>query len=176
MKNPQTPTFSSPELQRVVDAARPLLEGVDEARNRVSNDIKTLEAYLQSLDLKISFRHPAGAECFFPDDNRQAAAALEYSGSAPGEIREEALVWNEYKGSFRLLYEISCWSGSVEVDAPGGPLFREDDTLRREAKPLIETKLEVRMRMYQHLPGFVARLAKHLDVDQVLQLGDDVLF
>ena len=77
MKNSQTPTFSSPELQKVVAAAKPVLEGVDEARNRVSNDIKTLETYLQSLDLRTSFRHPTG-ECFFPEDDRVAAAALEY--------------------------------------------------------------------------------------------------
>ena len=174
MKNSQTPTFSSPELQKVVAAAKPVLEGVEEARNRVSNDIKALETYLQSLDLKTSFRHPTG-ECFFPEDDRVAAAALEYSGSASGEIREEALVWSEDKGSFRLLYEVSCWDGSVEVDSPGGPLFRDDNTLRREAKPLIETKFEVRKRMYQHLPNFVAHLAKHLDVGRKFQL-DDVPF
>ena len=175
MKNPQTPTFSSPELQKVVADARPILESVDEARNRVSNDIKALEAYLQGLDLKTSFRHPLG-KCFVPENDRQAAEALEYSGSAPGGILEEALVWGQDKGGrFRLMYELSRWEGYVEADAPGGPLFWEDSTLKREAKPLIETKFEVRKRMYQHLPDLVASLAKHLNVDQKFKL-DDVPF
>lgn len=49
------PAFSSPELQKVFDEVRPALEGADEARNRVSEDIKALEAYLQKLDLKTEF-------------------------------------------------------------------------------------------------------------------------
>ena len=175
MKNPQTPIFSSPELQKVVADAKPILEGVDEARNRVSNDIKALETYLQSLDLKTSFKHPLGPS-FIPDNHKEVAAALQYSGSASGGIQEEALVWGEDAGGrFRLLYELNRWQGYVEVDAPGGPLFWDDATLTREAKPLIETKFEIRKRMYQHLPDFVARLAKHLDVSQKFQL-DDVPF
>ena len=69
----------------------------------------------------------------------------------------------------------SLKSFEVALDAPGGPLFWDDATLTREAKPLIETKFEIRKRMYQHLPDFVARLAKHLDVSQKFQL-DDVPF
>jgi len=94
------------------------------------------------------------------------AAAIEYGGTASGEIEEEALVWAEYSGgNVRLLHEHSRWEGYVDVDVPGGPLFWEDETLLREAKPLIETKFEVRKRMYQHLPDFVAALSKHFDID-----------
>jgi len=176
VKTSHTPTFSSPELQKVVADTRPTLEGVDEARNRVSNDIKALETYLQNLDLKTSFRHPLG-KCFVSDDRRTIAASLDYGGSASGGVQEEAIVWDvDAGGKFRLQYEYSYWEGCIEVDAPGGPLFWEDDTLKREAKPLIETKFEVRKRMYQHLPGFVASLARHLDVGQKFQLDDDVPF
>ena len=91
MQDSRTPTFSSPELQKAVTDARPILEGVDEARNRVSDDIKTLEAYLQGLDLKSSFRHPLG-KCFVDPEGEAAqyvAASLEASGSASGGIAEE---------------------------------------------------------------------------------------
>src|SRR5438552_988475 len=103
MKDARVPSFSSQELQKVVADARPILEGADEARNQVSNDIKALEVYLESLDLKTTFRHPIG-KMLLPDDEQHAAAAIEYSGSASGTIQEEALVWGpDSKGKSRLL-------------------------------------------------------------------------
>src|SRR2546430_448541 len=166
MKDVRVPTFSSPELQKVVTDVRPILEGADEARNQVSNDIKALETYLDSLDLKTSFRHPIG-KMLIPDDEQRVPAALEYGGSASGTIEEEALVWGpDSHSKSRLLYEVCQWDGSIDVDVPGGPYFWDETTLRREAKPLIETKFEIRKRVYQHLPAFVANLATHLDVGQ----------
>jgi hypothetical protein len=176
MRDSRTPTFSSEELQKAVADARPILEGVDEARNRVSNDIKALEAYLQGLDLKSSFRYPLG-KCFVSED-QHVAASLEYRHTASGGIEEEALVWGEHRsGSSRLLYEHSRWQGYVDIDVPGGPFFWDDATLEREAKPLIEAKFEIRKRMYQHLPDFVAALAKQFDIGagQKVQ-SDDVPF
>jgi len=171
----RVPSFSSPELQKIVTQVRPILEGADEARDRVSNDIKALEAYLYSLDLKTTFSHPLG-RVLIPDDEQNVPAALEYGGSAPGTIQEEALVWGpDGKGRPRLLYEVSLWDGFVDVDVPGGPFFWDEKTLRREAKPLIETKFEIRKRMYEYLPAFVANLAKHLDVGEGFRL-DDVPF
>lgn len=164
MKSVRTPTFSSPVLQKAVADAQPILESVDEARNRVSNDIRALETYLRALDLKSSFRFPLGKG--FVSDDHHVAAAIEYGGTASGGIEEEALVWGEdSSGNVRLLFEQSRWAGYVDIDVPGGPLFWEDDTLEREAKPLIETKFEIRKRMYQHLPAFIAALAKDFDID-----------
>ena len=83
-----------------------------------------------------------------------------------GTIEEEALVWGpDSNGRPRFLYEVSRWEGYIDVDAPGGPYFWDEATLRSEAKPLIETKFEIRKRMYQHLPDFVASLAEHLAVE-----------
>jgi len=164
MKDPRVPSFSSPELQKAIADARPILEGTDEARNRVSNDIKALEAYLDSLDLKTSFRHPVET-MLIADDAKHAAEALKYSGTASGTIQQEALVWGpDSQGKSRLLYEVSWWEGSIEADVHGGPYFWDETTLRRETKPLIETKFEIRKRLYEHLPNFVASLAKHLAV------------
>ena len=176
MQTTRIPTFSSPELQKAVADAQPVLEGVDEARNRVSNDIKALEGYLRGFDLKSSFRYPLG-KCFVSNDHA-TAAAIEYGGTADGGIEEEALIWGESAGgNVRLLYEQSRWNGYVDIDGPGGPLFWEDETLDRESKPLIETKFEIRKRMYHHLPAFVAALAKHFDIDPDSRTAqDDVPF
>jgi hypothetical protein len=164
MKDPRVPSFSSPELQKAITDARPILEGADEARNRVSNDIKTLESYLDSLDLKTSFRHPIEIT-LLPDDAKQASVALAYGDTASGTIQEEALVWGpDSNGKSRLLYEVSQWDGCVDPGVRGGPYLSDETTLRRKTKPLIETKFEIRKRLYEHLPNFVASLAKHLAV------------
>jgi len=57
----------------------------------------------------------------------------------------------------RLLYEVSQWDGSIDVDAPCGPYFWDETTLRREAKPLIETKFEM----------LTSHLREHLDQEHV---------
>ena len=86
-------------------------------------------------------------------------------------IEEEALLWSdEGSGKFRLLYEWKLWEGGIEVDAPSGVLISKDDTtLEREVRPLIETRFEIRKQMQNHLPDFVLRLATELDVDEKLQ-------
>jgi hypothetical protein len=166
MNKNNTPVFSSTALQAAVDKARPALEGADEARNRISNDIKTLEAYLQSLDLKTPFRFPLGKSFVPTDENEQyLQAALDFGGCASGGIREEALVWGpDSTGRFRLFHEVNDWEGSVEVDVPGGPYFWDESTLKTQAKPLIETKFEVRKRMHPHLARFVKALGEELAV------------
>ncbi len=133
------------ELQDAVDKVGPALEGADDVRNRVSNDIKTLEAYLQQLDLKTPFRFPLG-KAFVPEENEQyLQASLDWGGCASGSIQEEALVWGpDSTGRFRVLHEINSWEGSIEVDVPGGPYFWDESTLKTETKPLIETKFETR--------------------------------
>ena len=161
----QRPAFASPELQDAVDKARETLEGADEARNRVSEDIKALESYLISLPLTTPFRYPLG-KALVPDDEQHYALSLEFGRSAGGKIREEALVFDEdAHGKVRLLHEVSEWDGYVDVDMPGGPYFWDEATLRRDAKPLIETKFEVRKRVYNQLPAFVAALAEHCAIN-----------
>src|SRR5258705_3546147 len=161
----KAPSFSSPDLQKAVTEARPALEGFDEARNRVSRDIRELEAYLQGLDLRAPFQYSLG-KCFVDpggQESQHLAASLEYSGSASGLIQEEALVWAPDKtGRFRLLYELTRWDGCVDVDGPGGPYFWDDATAERHARPLIEEKFDVRKRLYSHLPDFVKALSAHL--------------
>jgi hypothetical protein len=167
MTTPPAPTFSCQKLQKAVDGARPILESIEEARNQVSTDIKALETYLQSIKLAVTLRYPLGKMFVSadPDEEQHLAAALEACGSASGEIHEEALVWGEMKpGTFRLLYELNRWEGYVDVDAPGGPYFCEHSTHKREAKPLIETKFEVRKRMYDRLSDFVEALSRQIAI------------
>lgn len=161
--------FSSPELREAVANAKPILEGVEEAKNRVSSDIRALEAYLESTEAKTRFRLALGMALAVSEAQTDfdIRYALDEIGSASGTIEEEALLWDrDAKGRFRLLYEYSCWEGHVDVDAGtyGGPFFPDQSTLKRETKPLIEAKFDIRKRMWRELPRFVTLLAQELDV------------
>ncbi len=164
MNTNRRPAFASPDLQLALDKARETLEGAEEARNRVSQDIKALESYLVSLQLTPPFRYSLGKSIV--DDGENIAASLEFSGSAGGKIQEEALVLDQdVHGKLRLLYEVSEWDGYVDVDMPAGPFFWDESTLQQDARPLIEAKFEVRKRVYNQLPAFITALAKHYAID-----------
>jgi hypothetical protein len=178
MNTVHRPAFSSPDLQVALDKAREALEGADEARNRVSQDIKALESYLVSLRLTTPFPYSLGKN-FVSDDEQNFAASLESGGFASGKMQEEALVLDEdAHGKVRLLYEVSEWDGYIDVDEPGGPYFWDESTLQRDVKPLIEAKFEVRKRVYSQLPAFVTALAKHyaIDLNKLTDWDDEIPF
>lgn len=178
MNTAHRPAFALPDLQAALDKAREVLEGADEARNRISQDIKALESYLVSLRLTVPFRHPLG-KTLVPDDEQNVAASLEFSGSASGKIQEDALVLDEdAHGKVRLLYEVNEWEGCIDVDMPGGPYFWDEDTLQHHVKPLIEAKFEIRKRVYNQLPAFIAEMAKHyaIDSNKLTDWNDEIPF
>jgi hypothetical protein len=59
---------------------------------------------------------------------------------------------------------LSTWDGEIDVDVPGGPLVWDGAILARKVTPLIETKCEIRKRMYERLPEFVNALSEHLSI------------
>lgn len=178
MNTTDLPAFSSPELKVALDNAREALEGADEARNRVSQDIKALERYLAGLRLATPFRYSLGKR-FQPEDEQSVAASIEYGGTASGKIEEEALILDEdTHGKTRLLYVVSQWEGYVDVDMPGGPFFWDESTIQQERKPLIEAKFEVRKQAYDQLPAFVTALAEHYAIipSKLANLDDEIPF
>lgn len=178
MKSVHSPAFASPELQAALDTARESLEGHEETRNRVSQDIKALESYVVGLRLTTPFRHSLG-KSFVPYDEQNVVASMEFTGSAGGKIQDDALVLDEdTHGKIRLLYEVREWDGYIDVDIPGGPYFWDEDTLQRDIKPLIETKFEVRKQVYEQLPAFITALAKHyaIDPNKFADLDDEIIF
>ncbi len=169
------PNFHCDELEQAVSAARPIIENVDELRNRVSADIKALGTRLNGL--RYPFEYPLGKGFVVPEcDGNYVAAALEDCGCTSGEVHEESLAWEtDATGRFRFVYALSKWDGSIEVDMPGGPLFWDESTMTRDAKPLIETKWEIRKRLFRKLPDFVRALGKHFAVEPVPELDPDGL-
>jgi hypothetical protein len=172
----EPPVFSSPELQKAVHDARSALEGVDSARNRLSADIKALEAYLVGLGLKTSFRYSLGKH-LEAENEELVGSQLEYGGSASGHIVEEFLALDvDSAGNQRLLYEVHRSEGYVDVDAPGGPYFADDDTEEIESRPLIETKFEIRKKFYPRLPDFVRTMGQELSMERLFEDKDKIPF
>jgi hypothetical protein len=173
VKESSEPAFHSVELQRAFQSARLVVEGFGSARDKVSNDIKSLEAYLQSVNLRQPFRHSIGMSQTKNDD-----------GSIDGHrIQDEVIAWDQENTGrrFRLLYEVTTWPGHIDMyeygAKLGAPAFvsKTNAPRVRRVKPLIETKFETRRRLYAHLPDFVNGLAKHVSVDGGLDQGAKVV-
>jgi hypothetical protein len=134
----------------------------------MSEDIKQLEAYLQRINFKVSFRFPLGMSFAGYEDmpDHQIKAALDSHGAVSAWIEQDVLLWDEHQssGKFRLMYEHNRWDGGVDIDAPGGPFFWDEKTRQHEVKPLIETKFEIRKAMYGHLADFVRALSNHCQI------------
>jgi len=176
MSNISIPNFSSEELREALAEATPVIGTVDEARTAMSEDIKRLEAHLQRLNLKVSFRFPLGMSFTGYEDmpDYQIHAALDNCGAVSAWIEQDALLWDQHQpsGKFRLMYEHNRWDGGVDIDAPGGPFFWDEKTLEREIKPLIETKFEIRKGMYTHLADFVRALSNHCQIAKPVAVDD----
>jgi len=94
---------------------------------------------------------------------------MEYYEGSPCIVQEESLLWAQDKsGKHRLLYEIKKWDGCVDFDAPGGPYFCDESTLKIDTKPLIESKFEIRKRMYAHLDVFLRGLARDVSIEPAI--------
>src|SRR5215471_11251727 len=119
MKTAPVPSFSSAQLQRAVQAVHSYISGLDEARDKVSADIKSLEAYLADSGLTTEFTYSLGPPKLVPRDREESLAfvSLQDCGSATGWVEEERLLWAEDpSGKFRLVHERCRWDGGVDID------------------------------------------------------------
>jgi hypothetical protein len=165
-----TPVFSSPDLQKAMDAVRPALEGEEAARNRVSNDIKALEAQLESHKIKTLVRFSIGFDLEKPIDMEESEFIWRLSdfGTGPARVTETFLVWGpDANGRNRLLHEVVKCEGFFNREpANGATGIFPDPQLEffREVRPLLECKFEVRKAMYEHLPAFVTKIGEALTI------------
>jgi hypothetical protein len=166
MSNSKKAFFFSSDLNDTFEKYGDVLIGFNTARDQLSTDIKALEKKLQDAALEVSFSYSLGKN-FISRDGDEAAVAfgLQESGSASGLISEDFIRWDkDSNGKFRLLFEESLWEGGIDIDTPSGPFFPEGDPVKSEARPLIETKLEIRMKAYKHLSYFVKAFAEHVSL------------
>ena len=170
--NKSLPTFSSPELQKAFEESRYHLDNADVTRNLVSEDIKALEAYLESTVPKAAFRFSMGFSVEKPDSEMSDVAFMSNvadCGSGAANIREKSILWDkDANGRARLLYEERLAPGYFDVDTTGGPYFPDwGNTLNVEVKPLIECKFEVRKEAHPYLASFLVGLTDSVHVPSV---------
>lgn len=177
-----TPTFSSPDLQRAFESVRPTLEGAEEARNRVSSDIKALEARLESYKIKTEVRFFVRFDLERPIDMEDSEFVWRQSefGSGPARITATFLVWGpDANGRNRLLHEVVKSEGFFNREPSNGAtgIFPDpEQEFFREAKPLIECKFDVRKAMYEHLPAFVTKIGEELTIKPLVLPTEEIPF
>ncbi|MEE9393919.1 MAG: hypothetical protein V3W41_15565 [Planctomycetota bacterium] len=151
------PRFNSAKIQKAVEAATRNFAKADVARNQISDDIRTLESYLQSSAVEIEFRFRLGSPIL---------SSIPHESCAPGELHEEFLSWSANAGGqFRLTYELGKFEDHEVLAEVGDNSLWEVPSGYCEARPLIETPFEVRHRLYPALSEFIDALAEALSVE-----------
>ncbi len=147
--------FNSQKLQQCFDLARPVLDSINDTKNQVSNDIKNLEKYLASLNIKDSFAiitTPSTyvADYFVKDQEVHCLEQLLWDGGI------QRLVSQRIYHYYNIL---RC----PEIGYPLGVAF--DSIKDIVGKPLIEMPYNVRKRMVEedHLIKLLSMITQKFD-------------
>ena len=146
--NSKPGAFHGSALHQAVAALGPVLGGEEAHRNRVSQDIKALEAYLQSLPCQMPFRWFLGRD--FDTALVPPIAAKPLHATVQGAAQGVALVLAlgpNPKGKTRLFLEVSLDFPASDLGSPG-----------RGANAPVERRY--RAKVYPMLPEFLTALAK----------------
>jgi hypothetical protein len=152
--------FSSSQLSEIFAKNQSLFQRYIEDINQVSADIRLLESKLK--DFGISF--PFFLLCRHYTEVDPESVNLELGVFGIEYHYYEYLAWKsnekEKNPSFRIFYQIFKQSGYIQSD---GPILlgkeKQSDTKVLERRPLIETPVHVRIKMYPFLSAFLEKLA-----------------
>ncbi len=137
--------------------------------DKISEDIKTLENYLREMNVCIPLRVFVGKTYELEGSYLKFAEgplSSEYCGPRrKAKLYSRALVWDlDDKGNYRILYECSAVNGEIEfVDKEFDgddehclpDMFPDMNTETIERKPLLETKIDIRISMSHYLPDLL---------------------
>lgn len=148
------PTFHDPRLQEALEIAKPHIEGFPSNLDRISEDIKTFEEYLNDHVSEVIEFELSSGDC-------------EYSEDAPGlyhvERETEHLVYGRSGKRWRVFYKKVQWEGEDGDDSSFSLEWKVAHF--RESRPLIETKAQVRIRASKVLPDFLKKVARHFAIE-----------
>lgn len=158
------PQFQDPKLQQAAESSHQSLVDFQEHLNTISEDIKALEAYLRKMNVCVPLRSNS-RRSHKEDDSWKFDERVIFEKLitiAPRERRRhqvklfaESLLWDlDAHENYRILYECLVADGEVEFRGENmeDPVYYPDlSTLKVEVKPLLETKVEVRVEMYNAL-------------------------
>jgi hypothetical protein len=141
--------FYSETLQASFNDAKPILESLSSIKDAIYEDIKELEAFLQTIHLNESFHFNLKAQ-------------------SPLSRNEELLVWNHV--SKRIIYIENRYGISCVSHDKGYyyPRINFDDKQTLIEKPLIDTDFEIRKRVWQEgkLALFLSFITQRLNINE----------
>ena len=143
-------TFHDPRLQQALEVATPHIEGFSANLDAMSEDIKTLEDYLNDKQVRVVIEHEF------------ATYGRERHGEGVTQ-ESEHLVFGNSGNRWRVFYKRIRMRGSYHMEMESCIQWFRADFL--ETRPLIEAKTEVRVRAHKALPDFLKKVARHFAID-----------
>jgi hypothetical protein len=156
--------FSDERLQKAAAEGKSALEQRIQKLDKISNDIRQLERYLEESGVRERIEHKfSGGACCVGD-----LEALKEFGENPAEEVCEYLVWekSDNPDRWRLTYVKTRRDGWFSDCIPDGFSF-EDEPKKVDHRPLIETPAEVRLRAGEALPELFAAIANNTKVSRL---------
>lgn len=160
--------FSSKKLSDSFHKSKESFEDYVQNISQVSHDIRFLELLLKNYGLNSPFKSLFAHEI-------KAMQKLSETDTTKGNVEHhfyEYVSWEinekEKKPSFRIFYkkyELRLWPSVEEVQ--GASPIRTSRSIPEEAKilesrPLVETPVLTRLKIYPYLPTFLEKLAEEL--------------
>jgi hypothetical protein len=156
---PSRPTFSDPELQKTLEHVAPRIDTFQASLDALSEDIKSLEKYLDASSVRMEFARIFDGSSVITDEPEDVMG--NYSGGIHQDSESVEWAADKTSGRWRLLYKRERAHGELELCeniAICGPTFN-GPTEVLELKPLIETPLTVRLRARKVLPMLLEDVA-----------------
>lgn len=150
--------INSTSLATVLKKAKPTFEGYKIKLDKMTSDIKEVEDFLKQTGISQKY------ECFllgwteYPEENPSQKPV-----SADKAIFMDYLCWKKPDdgNSFRLFHEL------YYTDEFTG------ETSLNSAKPLLESSVNVRIRLFPHLGKFITGLSESIKITEINDPDDD---
>lgn len=169
MNNGSHPKFSSRQLREAASKASQEITSFSANLDAVSRDIKLLEAWLQEHDVCLQVEQVIGTttECLEADNGYSLGGQPMYNGSAVRVTEKVAWGKHDSTGRWRLLYIKEAADGEVEIDEGTLLLERFGTPRQLEARPLIETPFQMRLKAHKQLPELLEAITAQTKVDRI---------
>lgn len=145
-------SIASPKLALALKKANSNLSTLQARVDQISHEIRALEAYLKSKPTP---------SVIFPIyrtmENFTITEDIEHGACYQGTALDEFLTWEEGENGFRLFYKAHRVRDAFRDHKKLAPIDGNEEKQIEEIlrRPLIETKLDIRLRSFKKLHEFV---------------------
>jgi len=154
--------FNCKNLQECYELTAPILNNINQIKDCVSEDIKSVEKYLKSIQLPESISYIISD----PEESFEPLAHDEFKLITSASCIEEILTWDHVKK--RLMFSQNLYVGIIHHEVSETPTIDRDSRNEIINKPLIETPFEIRKHVYanNYLIEFLKNIARKYDMSK----------